>query len=96
MSERAVWVPRQSRNNTPKAEPLTPEQVAALQVARQTRRVERSRRSMEARRRAWMLLADAHPTEFAALLDDMEAQIADERGPLPVVDKDSVITEVQS
>ena len=89
MASKAVWVPRHQRK-TPKDKkpPLTAEQIVALNAARQARGAERTRRAMEARRRAWMLLTDAHPEEFAALLADMTAQINAERGDLPVVDRD--------
>lgn len=86
MSERAVWVPKVIRGRSKvKGTRLTDEQVVALRAARRAKAAEQTRRSMEARRRAHSLLADAHPEEFAALMADMVAQITDERGPLPKV-----------
>jgi hypothetical protein len=71
-----AWQQRQRRPRPPRPGRLDPA------VARE-RSLERSRREMEARRRASLVLADRHPEEFAALLVDERAGVALERGPLP-------------
>jgi len=76
--ERAVFVSRQrvAAPKPPRRRKRTPEEIKA-------RKAEQTRRHVEARRRAAILLADRYPEEFDLLLEDMKVQIADERGPLP-------------
>lgn len=47
------------------------------------RRAEQVRRSTEARRRAWMVLAARHSAEFDRLLAAERAGLDAEKGPLP-------------
>lgn len=76
--ERAVFVPRTrvAAPKPPRRPKRTPEEIKA-------RKAEQTRRHVEARRRASILLADRYPEEFDLLLEDMKVQIADERGALP-------------
>lgn len=47
------------------------------------RSAEKTRRNVEARRRAWNVLALRYPDEFAGLLATERAGVDAERGPLP-------------
>lgn len=44
---------------------------------------ERGRRSAEARRRAWVVLADRHRKEYRELFEAELSALNEERGPLP-------------
>ena len=74
---------RASRNATEPGGSSTTRRMKFTPAVARARNAERTRRSMEARRRALLILSQRYPDEFAALLVTERAGVDVERGPLP-------------